>query len=107
MTSFDKRKQAAERKFVLDEEQRFKAMARRNRLLGEWVASKLGKSGQEAADYAKSVIMADFEEVGDEDVFRKVNTDLQAAGLKVGEQEIRETMERLLAAAEEAVKAGE
>lgn len=107
MTSFDKRKQASERKFVLDEEQRFKATARRNRLLGEWVASKLGKTGQDVTDYAKSVILADFEEAGDEDVFRKVSGDLTAAGVAVDEQEIRETMDRLLASAVESVKAGD
>lgn len=106
MTSFNKREEAFERKFVLDEELRFKAMARRNRLLGEWVAGKLGKSGQDATDYAKSVILADFEEAGDEDVFRKVSGDLAAAGVSVGEPEIRETMERLLAVAVEEVQAG-
>lgn len=106
MTSFNKREEAFERKFVLDEELRFKAMARRNRLLGEWVAGKLGKSGQEASDYARSVILADFEEAGDEDVFRKVSSDLAAGGVTTSETEIRETMERLLAAAVEEVQAG-
>ncbi|MGV2980179.1 DUF1476 domain-containing protein [Camelimonas sp. ID_303_24] len=106
MTSFNKREEAFERKFVLDEELRFKAMARRNRLLGEWVAGKLGKSGQEASDYARSVILADFEEAGDEDVFRKVSGDLAAGGVTISETEIRDTMERLLAAAVEEVQAG-
>lgn len=106
MTSFSKREEAFERKFVLDEDLRFKAMARRNRLLGEWAAGKLGKSGQEAADYARSVILADFEEAGEEDVFRKVSGDLAAGGVTVSETEIRETMERLLAAAVEEVQAG-
>ncbi|MFC0284069.1 DUF1476 domain-containing protein [Camelimonas abortus] len=106
MTTFSKREEAFERKFVLDEELRFKAMARRNRLLGEWAASKLGKSGQEASEYARSVILADFEEAGDEDVFRKVRGDLEAAGVKVSGQELRETMERLLAVAVEEVQAG-
>ena len=81
-------------------------MARRNRLLGEWVAGKLGKSGQEASDYARSVILADFEEAGDEDVFRKVSGDLAAGGVTISETEIRDTMERLLAAAVEEVQAG-
>lgn len=106
MTSFSKREEAFERKFVLDEDLRFKAMARRNRLLGEWTAGKLGKSGQEAADYARSVILADFEEAGEEDVFRKVSGDLAAGGVTTSETEIRETMERLLAAAVEEVQAG-
>lgn len=106
MTTFDKRQEGFERKFALDEEQRFKAMARRNRLLGEWVASKLGKTGQDAADYAKSVVLADFEEAGDEDVFRKVSGDLAAANVVVAEQELRDTMARLLAAAVEDVRTG-
>lgn len=106
MTTLNKRQEGFERKFALDEEQRFKAMARRNRLLGEWVASKLGMTGQDAADYAKSVILADFEEAGDADVFRKVSADLAAGNVSVSDQEIRETMERLLAAAAEDVRAG-
>lgn len=106
MTIFGKREESFERKFALDEELRFKANARRNRLLGEWVASKLGKSGQDASDYARSVILADFEEAGDEDVFRKVRADLEAAGVSVSETELRETMDRLLAAAVQEIQAG-
>ena len=68
MTTFDQRKDAFENKFALDEELRFKATARRNKLLGLWAAEKLGKSGAEADAYAKSVVVADFEEAGDEDV---------------------------------------
>ena len=67
MTTFDRREEGFEKKFAHDEELRFKAMARRNRLLGEWAAEKLGLSGDEAAAYAKTVVMADFEEPGDED----------------------------------------
>ena len=96
MTTFDDRKDAFERKFVLDEEQRFRAAARRNKLLGEWVASKLGKSGAEAEAYARSVVAADFAEAGDEDVFRKVQSDLQGGGVSITESEIRATMQDLL-----------
>lgn len=106
MTSFDKRQEGFERKFALDEELRFKAMARRNRLLGEWAAARLGKSGEDSAAYAKSVILADFEEAGDEDVFRKVDGDLKAAGVGVPEAELREVMERLLATAVTDIQAG-
>ena len=70
MTSFDKREEAFEQQFAHDEELRFKATARRNKLLGQWAAEKLGLSGAEAESYAKSVVMADFEEAGDHDVLR-------------------------------------
>ena len=80
MTTFDERKDAFERKFAHDEELRFKATARRNKLLGLWAAGELGKTGADADAYAKCVVMADFEEAGDEDVLRKVRTDLEAAG---------------------------
>jgi len=76
MTTFDDRENAFENKFAHDEEMKFKAEARRNKLLGLWVAGILGKSGDEAAAYAKEVVMSDFEEAGDEDVFRKVSADL-------------------------------
>ena len=72
MTTFDKREEGFEKKFALDEEQKFKAMARRNKLLGIWAAEKLGLSGPEAEAYAKEVVMADFEEAGDDDVLRKI-----------------------------------
>ena len=72
MTTFDKREEGFEKKFALDEEQKFKAMARRNRLLGLWAAEKLGLSGEEANAYAKDVVAADFEEAGDNDVLQKV-----------------------------------
>ncbi len=72
MTTFDKRQDAFEAKFAHDEELRFKAEARRNKLLGLWAAEKLGKTGEDAEDYARSVVAADFEEAGEEDVFRKI-----------------------------------
>jgi hypothetical protein len=106
MTTFDKREQAFEKKFAQDQELRFKAMARRNKMLGLWAAQKMGKSGAEADAYAKDVMLADFEEAGDDDVFRKVSGDLQAAGLTVSETEIRSTMTQMLARAAEDVQAG-
>ena len=75
MTTFDKREEAFEKKFAHDEELRFKATARRNKLLGLWAAEKLGISGAAADAYAKEVVTADFEEAGDDDVFRKVKKD--------------------------------
>jgi hypothetical protein len=106
MTTFDKREEGFERKYALDEEQRFKAEARRNKLLGLWVAEKLGKSGPDADAYAKEVVAADFEEAGDADVVRKVLGDLTANGVAVTEIDIRTKMGQLLELAVEQVKAG-
>jgi hypothetical protein len=103
MTTFDDREAAFERKFVLDEDQRFRAMARRNRHLGEWAAAKLGKTGDEAASYAKTVVASDFAEAGDEDVFRKIRADLDAS---VSDAEIRTAMLDLLEKAAGEIKAG-
>ena len=97
MSTFDERQNAFEKKFAHDEELRFKATARRNKLLGLWAAGKLGKSGDEAEAYAKSVVLADFEEAGDDDVVRKVVKDLEGKG--IGEAEVRTTMVELLAQA--------
>lgn len=105
MTTFDKREEGFERKFAHDEETRFKAMARRNKMLGLWAAEKLGKTGQDAQDYAKAVVLSDFEEAGDEDVFRKVKGDLDAAGLSITESQIRGTMDELLGKAIQDLKA--
>ncbi|HEY8566645.1 MAG TPA: DUF1476 domain-containing protein [Beijerinckiaceae bacterium] len=106
MATFDDRKDAFERKFAHDEELRFKATARRNKLLGLWAAEKLGKSGAEADTYAKSVVMADFEEAGDDDVLRKVSGDLQAGGVTVSEAELRRSMLDLMDKAVAEVQAG-
>ena len=103
MSTFDKREEGFEKKFALDEEQKFKAEARRNKLLGLWAAEKLGKTGDDAATYAKEVVSADFEESGDADVLRKVAKDL--AG-KATEQEIRLKMDELVAVAVAQIKAG-
>jgi hypothetical protein len=107
MTTFDKREEGFEKKFAHDEELRFKANARRNKLLGLWAAEKLGLKGAEADAYAKGVVAADFEEGGDHDVFRKVRADLDAKKVAgVSDQEIRKTMDELLARAVEEIKAG-
>ena len=103
MTTFDDREQAFERKFVLDEDQKFRAMARRNRKLGQWAAERLGKTGDEAAEYAKTVVQADFAEAGEDDVFRKVRADLDSS---VSDAEIRNAMQRLLEEAASEIKAG-
>ena len=96
MASMDERKDAFENKFAHDEELKFKAIARRNKLLGLWAAEKLGKTGADADAYALEVVKADFEEAGDEDVYRKVRADFDAAGVQQSEHQIRRTMEELL-----------
>ncbi|MGH6855077.1 MAG: DUF1476 domain-containing protein [Aestuariivirga sp.] len=106
MTTFDKRQEGFEKKFALDEEMRFKAEARRNKLLGLWAAEKLGLSGATADDYAKVVVKADFEEAGDEDVFRKVRADFDAKSVAQSDHQIRRTMEELMQKAVDQIKAG-
>jgi hypothetical protein len=106
MTTFDKREDAFEREFAHDQELKFKAEARRNKLLGLWAAEKLGKSGPEADSYAKEVIVAEFEEAGDADVVRKVLGDLTAKSIAVTETDIRTKMSEFLEVAVEQVKAG-
>jgi hypothetical protein len=99
VTTFDKREEGFEAKFARDETLRFKAEARRNRLLGLWAAEKLGKTGEAAAEYAKSVVAADFEEAGEEDVFRKIRADFDAAGVNESDHQIRRTMSELMGTA--------
>jgi hypothetical protein len=106
MSSMDKRGQDFERKYALDEEQKFKATNRRNKLLGLWAAEKMGLGGDEAAAYAKDVVASDFEEAGDDDVLRKVLADLGAKGVTVTEAELRTKMDALIAEAVAQVKAG-
>ena len=106
MSGFDKREEGFEKKFAHDEELRFKAGSRRNKLLGLWAAEKLGKSGAEAEAYAKEVVASDFEEAGDEDVFRKVRKDFDAAGVAQSDHQIRRTMDELMARAIEQIKTG-
>lgn len=106
MTTFDDRKDAAESKYAHDAELLFKANARRNKLLGLWAAEKLGKSGADADAYAKSVVMADFAEAGDDDVLRKVRADLEAGGVAQPDTTIRAAMDELLAKAIDQIQTG-
>src|ERR1700688_3876124 len=99
MTTFDKREEGFENKFAVDEELKFKAEARRNKLLGLWAAEKLGIAGDAANAYAKEVVAADFEEAGDKDVLHKVLGDLTAKGNAVTEADIRAKMGELMAVA--------
>ncbi len=96
MSTFDDREHAFENKYAHDAEMQFKAEARRNKLLGLWAAELLGKSAEEAAEYAKEVVKADFEEAGHEDVVRKVSGDMNG---KVTDDEIRAKMAELLVVA--------
>ncbi|MEM8804251.1 MAG: DUF1476 domain-containing protein [Pseudomonadota bacterium] len=96
MSTFDDRKNAFENKFAHDADMQFKAEARRNKLLGQWAAELMGKTGDAVDDYAKEVVKSDFEEAGDEDVVRKVAGDL---GTKSTEDDIRAKMAELMAVA--------
>ena len=106
MTTFDKREEGFEKKFAHDEELRFKANSRRNKLLGLWAAEKMGLSGPAADAYAKEVVVADFEEAGDDDVFRKIRKDFDAKAVAQSDQDIRKTMTDLMAHAIEQIKTG-
>jgi len=104
MTIFDEREETYEKKFAHDEELKFKARARRNRLLGLWAAEQLGKTGDAATAYAKAAVVAGFEESGEGDVVRKVAADLAGAGIT--EQQVRDKMLELLGVAIEQIQAG-
>ena len=106
MTTFDKREEGYKKKFAHDEELRFKANARRNKLLGLWAAEKMGVSGAAADAYAKEVVVADFEEAGDDDVFRKVRKDFDGKNVAQSDQDIRKVMVDLMGHAIEQIKAG-
>lgn len=106
MAGFDDRKKAQEGKFAHDAELAFKATARRNKLLGLWAAAKMGLGEAEAAEYAASVVKADFEEAGDEDVFRKVKADLEAKGAGLSDHQIRREMDELMQTAIAQINAG-
>ncbi len=93
MTTFDNREQAFENKFARDEEMNFRITARRNRLLGGWAAAKMALTAAETDSYSKSVVQAEFEELGDEDVVRKVLGDVTAAGVHTDEAEVRAALE--------------
>jgi hypothetical protein len=96
MTTFDEREKAFEKKFAHDEELRFRATARRNRLFGLWAAEKLGLSGTEADEYAKSVVRADFQEPGDEDVLRKVRGDFDAKNIDQSDHQLQRTLNDMM-----------
>jgi len=104
MTTFDKREEGFEKKFAHDEELKFKAEARRNKLLGLWAAEKLGLSGPEAEAYAKDVVISDFETPGDEDVFKKIRADFDAKKVAVSDLDLRKQMDALLVSAVAEIK---
>jgi hypothetical protein len=105
MTTFDKREEGFEKQFAHDQELKFKATARGNKLLGLWAAEKLGLKGAEAEAYAKALVMSDFEEPGDHDVFRKLRKDFDAKGVALSDHQIRRTMDELMARAIAEIKA--
>jgi hypothetical protein len=107
MANFDEREKGFENKFKHDEELRFKATARRNRLLGEWAAGLMGMSGDEVVAYAKEVVKSDFERPGDDDVLEKVLGDLQAKGVDSSEHIVRKRMDDLMSEAVRQIEAGE
>lgn len=92
MTTFDNRENAFENKFARDEDMSFRITARRNRLVGQWAAAKMGLTAEETDSYSKSVVQADFEEAGDEDVIRKLLGDLTAAGVDTSDEEVRKAL---------------
>jgi len=104
MNTFKDRQKGFEAKFALDQELQFKATARRNKLLGLWAGELMGMSAAEASEYAKEVIKADFEEAGDEDVFRKIRGDFDARRVDQSDHQIRRTMDELMAKAAEQVQ---
>jgi hypothetical protein len=106
MTTFDKREEAFEKQFVVDEELKFKAEARRNKMLGLWVAERLGLSGDAAASYSRDVVTAEIDSAGDAGVVSKIMTDLNAKGVPLNEDELRGRMNEFMAAAIAQVKAG-
>jgi hypothetical protein len=105
VTTFDKREEGFEKKFALDEELRFKSIARRNRLFGQWVAEKLGKSGGERDAYAKEVVAAEIDG-GEAGVARKIASDLAANGSPINEADVKAKLDEFLAIAVAQVKAG-
>mgnify|MGYP001472427338 CR=1 FL=1 len=104
MNKFDEREKSFEKKFAKDEELQFKVAARSNKYLAEFVCSKLGKSKDEQQAYTQEIIKADMEEVGKEDVFRKIKNDFKAASVNIEESEIRNQMEKALLRAQEDFK---
>jgi hypothetical protein len=105
MTTFDEREKGFEKKFAHDQDLKFKAEARRNKMIGEWAAAKLGMAGSEVEDYVKAVRRADFEEAGDEDVVRKISKDFAEKGVAVTDEEIRNQLSEYLAQAVSEIEA--
>ena len=101
---YDERGKGFEKKFQMDEELQFKVAARSNKYLGEWASTKLGKNEEEKKNYIQEIIKSDLEESGQEDVFRKVKSDFQAASLAIEDSEIRDQMEKALLRAKEDFK---
>lgn len=106
MTTFDDRENRFEAEFAHDADLRFRVEARRNKLLGHWAAEKLGLRGEEAEAYARAVVKADFQEAGDEDVYRKLRGDLNAAREAVSDEQIRTQMHAMLSLAMQQIKDG-
>lgn len=106
MTDFKDRERAEEAKFAMDGETAFKVAVRRNRLLGQWAATKMGLNEEETTSYATSVVQADFEEAGDEDVIRKVLGDLTTAGIDIDEADVRAALEEMAVEARRQFMAG-
>ena len=106
MSQFNDRERAEEKKFQLDQEQEFKAQARRAKLVGLWAAKLMGLEDAAADDYAKSVVMADLEEAGVEDLFRKIRGDLDMHSVQLSDHQLRAKMEEALNEARASVKAG-
>ena len=106
MPTFDEREEGFEKKFAMDEEGRFKALARRNKLLGLWAAEKIGLTGADAENYAKSIVIAELSQKGEEDVFAKIRGDFDNAKVAQSDHQIRRTMDELLQRAIQQIKAG-
>ncbi|MFN7304443.1 MAG: DUF1476 domain-containing protein [Phenylobacterium sp.] len=106
MTTFEKRERGFESKFALDQEQEFKATARRNRMLGEWASGLMGLQGDQVAEYARAVVKSDLELPGEDDVLRKVFEDLKGAGVSMSEGDVRNKMGELLAIARQQIRDG-
>jgi hypothetical protein len=105
MTTFNDREKSFEKKFAMDEELKFKAEARRNKLLGQWAAGKLGLTGSAVEDYVKAVRRADLAQKGDEDVFGKIRKDLDDKGVALSDKELRQAMDDFLAQAAQQIQA--
>lgn len=105
MPAFDQRERDFENKYKHDEQLKFRVQARRNRMLGEWAGGLLGLSGEELAGYARDVVQSDFERPGDDDVLRKVHSDLMAKGVDMSERRLRTRMDELLEEAKQQVMA--